>query len=102
MTSISRLLSTIRRRPRGAGPYRRYWWWALALACGLLLLATFQAVLFWYDHVELFQDLQPGFRTRLTVFTGILAVSTLAVFLLVLRYFFQAYVVPLHRLEEDI
>ena len=28
--------------------------------------------------------------------------STLAVFLLVLRYFFQAYVVPLHRLEEDI
>ena len=102
MTSISRLLSTIRRRPRGAGPYRRYWWWTLALACGLLLLAAFQAVLFWYDHVELFQDLQPGFRTRLAVFTGILAVSTLAVFLLVLRYFFQAYVVPLHRLEEDL
>ena len=102
MTSISRLLATIRRRPRGAGPYRRYWWWTLALGCGLLLLAAVQALLFWHDHVELFQDLQPGFRTRLAVFTGILAASTLGVFLLVLRYFFQAYVVPLHRLEEDL
>ena len=102
MTSISRLLATIRRRPRGAGPYRRYWWWTLALGCGLLLLAALQAVLFWHDHMELFQDLQPGFRTRLAVFTGILAASTLGVFLLVLRYFFQAYVVPLHRLEEDL
>ncbi len=86
----------------GASPYRRYWWWALALGCGLLLLSAFQAVLFWYDHVELLRDIPAGVQTRLLVFSGILAISTLGAFLLVLRYFFQAYVVPFHRLEEDL
>ena len=66
------------------------------------MLATFQAVLFWHEHVDLLGDLPASFRTRLFVFTGIVAVTTLAVFLLVLRYFFHAYVVPLHRLEEDL
>ena len=102
MNSISQLLSTLRRRRRIAHPYRRYWWWVLSLGCGLALLAAFQAVLFWHDHVELLRDIPAGFRTRLLVFTGILAVSTLCAFLLVLRYFFQAYVVPLQRLEEDL
>lgn len=86
----------------GGNPYRRYWWWAAGLACGLLLLAALQAVLFWHDHVELLADVPASFRARLFVFTGILAVTTLGAFLLVLRYFFQAYVVPLHRLEEDL
>ena len=90
------------RRRRDAHPYRRFWWWALALGCGLLLLAALQAVLFWHEHVQLLADIPASFRTRLLLFTGILAVSTLGVFLLVLRYFFQAYVVPFHRLEEDL
>ena len=91
-----------RGRRRGAHPYRRFWRWALGLGCGLLLLAALQAALFWYDHLELLRELSASFRTRLLIFTGILAVSTLAVFLLALRYFFQAYVAPAHRLEEDL
>ncbi|MEE8395633.1 MAG: exonuclease domain-containing protein [bacterium] len=83
-------------------PERKFWLWVVALAAGMFTLVGLQAALFYLTQADGPGALSGAMWGRLLVFL-VLAQLTLLPFLVwAMRSWYRRYVVPLHRLGEDV
>jgi DNA polymerase III subunit epsilon len=83
-------------------PERQFWLWVLALCVGLVALLGAQAALFYLQHRGALALLPRDARANLLVFLGLALLSMLPFLVLGMRVWFRRYVLPLHRLGEDV
>ena len=83
-------------------PERKFWVWALLLAIGLFILVGAQAALFFLNHGGELSVLSPNLQINLLIFLGVALGSLLPFLIWGMGFFFNRYVIPLHRFGEDL
>ena len=83
-------------------PERPFWGWVLLLCVGLLVLVGGQAVLFYLSHDHELKLIPPRLPANLLVFLGVVLVSLVPFLVWGMRQWYLRYVLPLHRISEDV
>lgn len=83
-------------------PEKWFWIWVLALAAGLYALVGAQLALFYANNLGALADMPPRLRTNLLIFLGVAVASLIPVLVLGMRVWFRRYVLPVHRISEDV
>jgi DNA polymerase III epsilon subunit family exonuclease len=83
-------------------PERQFWLWVLALCVGMFALVGVQVWLFQVHHREALRALPREFRANLLLFLAISLLSLLPFLVWGMRVWYRRYVLPLHRLSEDV
>lgn len=83
-------------------PERQFWGWVLLLCVGLFALVGGQALLFYLHHEHELYLLPPRLRANLLVFLGVALLSVLPFLVWGMRLWYRRYVLPLHRISEDV
>jgi DNA polymerase III epsilon subunit family exonuclease len=83
-------------------PERRFWGWVVLLCVGLFALVGAQAALFYLHHGPALALLPPRLRANLLAFLALASLSALPFLVWGMRVWYRRYVLPLHRLSEDV
>lgn len=83
-------------------PEKQFWLWVLALSVGLFALVGAQVLLFVNNNQAALEAMPTLLRENLLVFLSLALVSLLPFLVWGMRIWFQRYVLPVHRIGEDL
>lgn len=86
----------------GKNPEKQFWLWVLLLCVGILLLVGLQATLFLGNHGVELSALSRKSRIGLLIFLVLAQVSLLPFLIWGMRAWYHRYVLPMHRIREDV